>query len=175
MKNVSYWYDNANVLQRLHGLPRKMTSMHNARNVVEFVLHELCQKQCFDIPRAAYFIDNPDYDCMKGIAGYSQQENFDKEDIWSCPLDFTSYMQGAAFNNAVRKFNRHSCHRHNEPIEEVATQIAHELGINQVGCCIVAMPHDNHGILVYEKIIEDPQDKECLMNGASLLSFCPIY
>ncbi len=175
MKNVSYWHDNTNVLQRLHSLPRKMTSMHNTRNVAEFVLHELCQEQCFNIPRAAYFIDNPDYDCMKGVAGYSQQEDFKSGDIWSCPLDFTAHMQSAAFNNAVRQFNRHSCHKHNESLEDVATHIAHELGINDVGCCVVAMPHDNHGIFVYEKQIEHPHDKECLENGASLLSFCPIY
>jgi hypothetical protein len=175
MKSVSYWYDNADILQRLQKLPRKMTGMHHARNVAEFVLHELCQKECFDIPRAAYLVDNPDYDCMRGVAGYCKDEQFDQGDIWSCPLDFTAHMRDASFNNAVRKFNRHSCHKHKESIEEVATHIAHELGINDVGCCIVSMPHDNHGILVYEKQIDHPHDKECLENGASLLSFCPIY
>jgi hypothetical protein len=173
-KNVSYWYDNASVLQKLHSLPRKMTGMHNARNVAEFVLHELCQSECFDIPRAAYLIDNPDYDWMKGVAGYCKQEHFDK-DVWSCPLDFTAHMRSASFNNAVRNFNRHSCHKHNESLEDVAVDIAHKLGIKEVGCCIVAMPHDNHGIFVYEKSIDHPNDKECLMNGASLLSFCPVY
>lgn len=175
MKNIYSWHGNSAVLQRLHSLPRKIRSMQESRNIAEFVLHELCQKECFDIPRAAYFVDNPDYDCMKGIAGYCKKEEFSNGDIWSCPIDFTSYMCEAPFNSAVRKFARHSCHRHNEPLEKTALHIAEELGLHDVGCCVVPMPHDNHGIFVYEKVVEDEGDKECLLNGASLLSFCPIY
>lgn len=175
MKNLYSWHGNTAVLQRLHTLPRKMLTMQESRNLAEFVLHELCNQQCFDIPRAAYLVDNPDYDCMKGIAGYCQKEQFDKDDIWSCPLDFSEYMCKSSFNNAVRNFQRHSCHRHDESLEETALHIAEQLGLQHVGCCIVPMPHDNHGVLLYEKVIDDEADKECLHNGASLLSFCPIY
>lgn len=175
MENTCSWYGNTAVLQTLHTLPRKIMSLQESRNIAEFVLHELCQKKCFDIPRAAYFIDNPDYDCMKGIAGYCQKEQFSDDDIWSCPLDFSSYMKNATFNNMVRKLQRHSCHRHNESLEKVALDVAHDLGLQNVGCCVVQMPHDNHGIFLYEKVVSNEKDKECLLNGASLLSFCPIY
>jgi len=174
MKTIYSWQGNNNMLQRLHSLPRKMAGVKNNHNIAEFVLHELCQKECFDIPRAAYFVDNPDYDCMKGVAGYCTQEQFDK-DIWSCPLDFSDFMCKANFNNAVRSFQRHSCHRHQEPLEDTAVHIAEQLGLHDVNCCVIPMPHDNHGILVYEKQVEDEHDKECLLNGATLLSFCPIY
>ena len=111
---------------------------------------------------------------MKGIAGYAQNEHFSGDDIWSCPLDFTTYMQGATFNNAVRKLQRHSCHRHNESLETVARDVGNTLGLHNVGRSIVSMPHDNHGIFLYEKAVSNQQDKECLINGASLCVSAPF-
>ena len=59
------------ILNTLSKLPRKMLSLKGQENVTEFVLHELCHKNCFNLDKAAYFVDNPDFDCLKGMAGFA--------------------------------------------------------------------------------------------------------
>ena len=49
-----------NVLNTISRLPRKMLSLKNQENITEFVLHDLCNKKCFNLEKAAYFVDNPD-------------------------------------------------------------------------------------------------------------------
>jgi hypothetical protein len=170
------WHGNSTIAQALNGLPRKIMNMRERDNVAEFVLHELCDKNCFDITKAAYFVDNPDFDCMRGVAGFSTHESFKQPDIWSCPDDFSGHMNQAAFNKKVRDVRSQSCKKHHESYDKVLGPIARDLGMESYGICDIRMPHDNHGYFVYEYGNEaDEKERECLLNGVSLLSFCPLY
>jgi hypothetical protein len=161
----------------LFWLPRKMIALHGNENVSEFVLHELCQPRCFNLKKAAYFIDNPDFDCLKGVAGINQDEMIAFDDVWQKPEEFSLYMRQSPFNQKVRSLNRSSAKKTSfEADKDLAIDVAHELGIANIGYCSWTSKHDNHGILVFEKNTDQGQvDKEELLNGFSLLSFCPIY
>lgn len=158
-------------------LPRKMITLHGNENVSEFVLHELCNPSCFNIKKAAYFIDNPDFDCLKGVAGVCQDESAGIDDIWQKPEEFSLYMRQSPFNQKVRSLSRSSAKKMSDQADkELAIDVAHELGIVNIGYCSWNSKHDNHGILVFEKG-ESHEDvgAEDFLNGVSLLSFCPIY
>jgi len=158
-------------------LPRKMITLNDNDNISAFVLHELCHEKCFNFKKAAYFIDNPDFDCLKGVAGVSQDEKTAISDIWLNPEEFSNYMSQSAFNQKVRSLRRASAKKASkEGDKELAIDVAHELGISNIGYCSWTGRHDNHGILVFEKAGEqDEVDNDELLNGACLLNFCPIY
>lgn len=152
-------------------------SMQDTHNIVEFVMHELCNNKCFNIDKAAFLIDNPDFNCMKGIVGFDNQECSNCEDIWSSPDAFTTHMSNAPFNKKVRSLQHTSRQRINEKSnrDTLLQQIASDLGLKTYGCCDIAMKHNNHGIFLFEGQVDDEQEYESLLDGVSILCFCPIY
>jgi hypothetical protein len=163
------------VLRYLSGLPRLMLMLKERDNVPEFVLHDLCHPTCFNLNKAAYFIDNPDFNCLRGVVGLSRDEvKFDKQIIWDNPEEFSYSMQSSPFNQKVRDIERSSS-KMNGSEEEIVQELAHLLGIVQPSACTWNMKHDNYGLLVFEKAaFDDTAVDEYLINGVSMLSFCPI-
>lgn len=175
MEQKQCWHGNKEVLHILNTLPRKILSMHDTHNLVEFIMHELCNDHCFNIKKAAYIIDNPDFDFMRGITGFNHQERYNKGNIWASPEDFTTHMNNALFNQKVRSLHMTSGRRRNENRDTFIKNVADTLGFERFGCCDIPMKHDNHGIFLFEGSLDNENEHESLLNGVSLLSFCPIY
>lgn len=178
MKPELLMYRNAQIADSLRRLPRKMLQLHGLDNVTDFVLHELCSKDCFNIPKAAYFVDNPAFNCLKGVVGVSGVELQGVENIWTSPDQFIQTIAQSPFNQKVRAFNYESSKKRDHSPEAMAETIARELGLGDYGFYSWDMKHDNHGFLVCEKNTaqdcEHPQD-EFMVDGLCLLSFCPVY
>lgn len=166
------------ILQKLSSMPRKMLLLHGSDNTTEFVLHDLCNEHCFNLHKAAYLVDNPDFDCIQGVAGFSQQEAYPKEDIWQDPDKFSRHMQEALFNQQVRSFTKSSCHNSTGGIsDETIYAIAKELHFDNVHYCCLDMKHNNKGILIYEPHhnAQNNHDRDDMVTALSLLSFCPVF
>ena len=164
------------ILDRLSQLPRNMLRVQGADNISAFVLHELCQEACFNLNKAAYFIDNPDFNCLKGVAGFARNEAYAGEkNIWEDPTAFSSHMHGAPFNKQVREMVLQSPTKTAQG-DTLFDALAKDLAFDQYAVCQVGSRHDNHGVLIYEKPADDMlADPEYLMNGLSLLGFCPVF
>lgn len=164
------------VLRCLNGLPRMMLILKERDNIPEFVLHDLCHPNCFNLCKAAYFVDNPDFDCLRGVAGLSRDEvYFDKQTIWDKPDDFSNSMQASPFNQKVRTIEHSSLKRTNGSEQELVQELAQMLGITQPSACTWDMKYDNYGLLIFEKAaFDDTAVDEYLLNGVSILSFCPL-
>jgi hypothetical protein len=163
------------ILTFLTTLPQKVLSLHGTENSTEFVLHELCNAHCFDLKKAAYLVDNPDFDCLKGVAGFSADEAYSKDTIWEKPELFTAHMQKAAFNKKVRGILKPSMARTKKSDAEINTVIGEYLGFKKPVCCSLKIKHDNRGIFIYEMPTVLPISDNLILNGASLLGFCPIH
>lgn len=165
------------MLGKMISLPRKMLQLKNQDNMTEFVLHELCHRDCLNLEKAAYFVDNPDFNCFKGMAGFSLPEAYVSDDIWKNPSSFSTHMQGSAFNQKVRGLARPSLRRDNKADEDIVHAVATELHLQNPGYYSWDMKHDNHGILIYERGCKegDACSVDYVLNGLSLLSFCPIF
>lgn len=164
------------IMELLSSLPRKILGLHGRDNVVEFVLHELGRQECFDLEKAAYVIDNPDFDCLKGVAGFKRPEAYSFEsDIWKDPENFSAHMKKSDYNNHVRCYHRNSGVKNGEKDEAIVQEIAHDLGFDKPFYYSWNMKHDNHGILLYEK--HDAADCDCdyLLEGLCLIGFCPVF
>lgn len=165
----------ADRLRMLNGIPKNMIQMHGTENMSEFVLHSLCCPGCFNLRKAAYFVDNPAFDCLKGVVGYDQNEAFDPSaNIWSHGDAFTQHMSNSPFNQKVRNCLQYSCKNCDTPDEHLMQNIARDLGMDTFNYCTWSMKHDNHGYLIYQKN-DDEHEHEELINGLCLLSFCPIF
>jgi len=117
------------MLNCLSCLPRRILAAQDQKNVPEFVLHDLCDEHCFNLNRAAYLIDNPDFNCLKGVAGVSRAEAYsDGNSIWNSPERFNIHMQAAPFNQKVRHIERCSLKTGTEGEHEMLNTIAQELG-----------------------------------------------
>lgn len=166
------------MLHHLSTLPRLMTNIYGRENASEFLLHELCSKSCFDLRKAAYFVDNPDFNCIQGIVGYDADKlSAISDDIWLDPEIFSSLMSSSEFNKLVRSISSNSVGVHKEPnAHDTIERIAQQLGGGDFEHCLLKLRHDNHGLLMYQK--NDPQDdsiNDHIVDGMSLLSFCPIF
>ena len=166
------------VLKYLSNLPRRMASLHGTDNVTEFVLHDLCHEQCLNLTKAAFFVDNPDFNCTRGIAGFSRQEQCcgNCDGIWQDTKKFTDHRKSSAFNQQVRTLSHPSLKHSGDKQVELAGNLAHDLGFKNYGLCAWPMRHDNEGFMLYEKADEhDAALDEHIVNGVSLLSFCPLF
>lgn len=165
------------LLHAINELPKRMLSVYSRDNSPEFVLHHLCNTTCFDVPKAAYFVDNPDFDCTKGVAGFAREEhahtNFNH---WDKPEDFTQHMRVSPFNAQVRSVLTPSIYRSQKPDNVVISDIAGNLGMRDYAYCSWNMKHDNRGFLVYEVNGQcDDLFNELFADSAHFLGFCPIH
>jgi len=165
------------ILESLSMLPKHMLSLRDRDNVSHFLLHALSGERCFNFNKAAYFVDNPDFHCLRGIAGFFKEEDQKSHDhVWHTPENFQDHIQHSMFNKLVRDIMHESIKAKAVAHEQGMQDIAQALGFNNYNVCSWDMLHDNHGVLVYEKA--DPQDdvvENYLLNGMSLLSFCPLF
>lgn len=169
--------ESSNSLQQMHTLckiPKNILKLHGDHNISEFVMHDLCCKDCFNFNKAAYLIDNPDFNCLQGVVGYNQDEAYQSDNIWDARDAFTSHMQQSPFNQKVRTYTQYSCKNCEMPDEAIMEKVAKELGMDTFAYCSWQMKHDNHGYLIYQSN-EHNVNPETLLNGLSLLGFCPIF
>lgn len=165
------------VLDCLSCLPKNIITHQGRENISEFVLHGLCSQGCFNLKKAAYFVDNPDFDCIKGITGFCQSEvNLDWSEIWDDPESFSLIAKSSPFNQKVRSFAGASTKKNNDPVEKFISTIAKDIGFANPNYCTWATKHFNHGILIFEKS-ETTNDlyEEHFFNSLHLLGFCPIF
>jgi hypothetical protein len=158
-------------------LPRQMTLIHGADNMTEFLLHHLADPNCFNFSKAAYFVDNPDFNLFKGVAGFHRLEAFQEEDHWGNPKQFTSHMKDASFNRRVRTVGKKSHKKENKSKQEIITSLAQELELEKPAHHAWKMKYDNHGLLIFELANEDERDlvEENLEESLYLFGFAPVF
>lgn len=173
-KNFQKNYDR---IKKISGIPGKIVLLHGRENVTEFVLHDLAGKDCFNFSKAGYFVDNPDFDHLKGIVGYDDSQAFEQAGaIWHNPDLFTRHMQGAPFNKKVRNVLRQSPKRGCLEAQSIVDVVAEELEMNKPQFFCWDMKHYNHGLFVFEPSSKhNDWEEEDLVNALHLLSLCPIF
>ena len=163
----------------LNKLPQRILQLHGHDNVMEFVLHALSDTDGLSFNRAAYIVDNPDFDCIKGVAGFCRSEAYHpSKDIWHEVDNFSEHMRKAAFNNRVRLLSRSSFKRAGMPDTDMARELAHDLGMEHYDYCVCNAKHDNRGVLLFEPTDDascKAHDHDTIENAAHLLGMCPIF
>jgi len=167
------------IVNCISSLPKRMLSLHGRDNVTDFVLHDLSHEACFNLHKVAYFVNNPDFNRLKGVSGIAQKEVPQGlwTDIWNQTEMFTTYMRNSPFNRRVRDFEECCLECAIDDDDEIIKDVAHSIGIENPVYYSLGMKHGNQGFLVFEKNYNDTVniDKTHILNGISLLGFCPIF
>lgn len=162
------------VLTYLAHVPQKMLTLYDHDIITELVLYDLSREHCFNFAKAAYFVDNPDFNCLKGIAGVNRSAACDHvADVWDQPEQCAQYLRKCPFNNKVRTVLKTSLHNQPAGKETFLDVLAQDLGFSQYSSCTWQLKHGNHGILIFERSESDDSDQHLLL-GLSLLGFCHI-
>lgn len=163
------------LLQKLSGLPRNIAQLSSNHNLIEFVLHELCHEDCFNLKKAAYLVDNEDFDCLHGVVGIDKNEPFSHTNIWQAPDDFSTYMNGLLFNKKVKELKCKSdkCKSTNE--FTLLRQLSDDLGMECPKYHIIPLKYENQGILLYEMANDNDIEENDFITGLSFLSLCPLF
>ena len=163
------------VLVAVTAIPKNIIKMHGTENITEFVLHNLCQKECFNLTKAAYFIDNPDFDHLKGVAGFSHLEAYkSQQNHWSEVDLFTQHMKAIEFNNKVRDICLCSMKKNKDSEKDVIQNLSETLNLSNPRYFVWPTKYDNNGVFLFESP-EDSVAEEHLEETMHLFGFCSIF
>lgn len=163
------------VLVCVTSLPQNLIKLHGQENMPEFLLHNICQKNCFNLSKAAYFVDNPDFNHLKGVAGFHHPESYE-QNHWQDPETFSQHMREASFNRKVRDILLGSIKKNNHSEEKIVDQLSETLGFENLNYLSWPIKYNNHGLLLFESNEnEDALIQEHLHSGLHLLGFCPVF
>ncbi len=158
-------------------LPHKIQQHHDVEDLAHLVLHDLGHDNHFGLDKAIYLVDNPEFNCLKGVAGFSKCEcPLHRENVWEAPHAFSHDMREAEFHNNMKKFmqdasvRKHDIDVHNP---DDLLELGVRLGLKNPSFFTWGMRHGNHGILLFEDVqTTRARRRDLLSNAASLLSLC---
>ena len=167
-------------VHNLLGLPQKIMRHQQVHGLAQLVLHEFGHGNVFQFKKAVYLADNPDFDHLIGVAGFSSDEcSLHGMDVWENPLQNIDSMESSAFNREVRSFLRNSIKARGIDFHDKTEvdRLAHDMGMQQPHFLAWDMKHGNHGLLLFEyqdgstlNVIKH----KFLSSAVALLGFCPI-
>lgn len=160
------------LLYHVGSLPKLMVHNHMRDNLAAYVLHELCSKNGFGLGKAAYFVNNPDFRCLKGVGGYHNSQAYEGTP-WENEAEFVKHLEQAVFHNKVREFQRK--HLENNSGKLSLDQLQEEFEFDNTGAHIWNLKHDNQGIFLFEKKDHDALVDDHLLDFVQYLGFCPVY
>ncbi len=164
------------LLTKMSEFSKNMTQHHHLGNLSEFVLHDVCGIDQFQVPKAAYLVNNPDFSCLKGLAGYHSLESFKNGDLWLNNKAFTSHMERSDFNQKVRSVQDKSITlKERSLVDKRIYELADQLEINNPTYHTWTMKHDNQGILIFQRPEDFKVGEEHFLRFLYMLSFCPIF
>ncbi|AXK60138.1 hypothetical protein [Candidatus Chromulinivorax destructor] len=165
------------LLKHLGNLRKMIVNHHDLDNLSEFVLHDLCGQSCFNLNKAAYFINNPDFRCLQGVSGYHEQDVKNLAgNAWDNKKLFMAHMQNSPFNQKVRSNSTVNFEKGKASEKYMADKLADELEINNPLYVTWDLKHANHGLLIYEAPEQEIiHVKDHLFDALYYLSFCPVF
>lgn len=167
--------DEANVMHLLD-LPHKILTHHEVEGLAPLVLHELGHIRPFSLTKAGYFIDNPDFGCLRGVAGYDKEEcSKHKDDVWADPHVFGQDMQDASFHKELLQYADKSLRINGNDAVSTAdiAALAKMFGMHNPSFFTWPMKHGNQGLLIFESDrLVHARHKDLLHKAAALLSLC---
>ena len=157
-------------------LPHRILKNYSCDNLSQIVLHYIAHPDCFDFRRAAFFIDNPDFDHLIGVAGYCTNEcSCQLDELWKEPDLFNKETQ-RVFDQEIRQHVASSVKRTADFADSTYIKaLGKKLGMKQPEFISWDMKHANHGLLVYEPRKKLDEWQQFMLDKAvSFLGFCPI-
>ena len=160
------------LLYHVGSISRLMINNHMRDDLSAFVLHELCSKNGFGLQKAAYFVNNPDFQCLKGVGGYYIAEAFNGTS-WEHDQDFMKHMEKALFHNKIRQYQ--TKHIKNLTSKSSLDQLQDQFEFEHPEAQVWNLKHDNQGIFLFDKKDNATLVDDHLVDFVNYLGFCQVY
>jgi len=171
---------NEQLVKLLLDLPNKILRHEDLQELSQIILHELCHKNHLGLKKATYMVDNPEFGCMRGVAGYNKGEcKMHKKDLWADPHAFSKDMASADFHNKMRSFEHASiCKGNKEECQELH-KLGKEIGLVDPKVYKWDMRNGNRGVLIFEEDRDEcgkcDSSPAVLDKAAALLGLCRLH
>jgi len=177
MKLESNSQDRLYALQTLLRIPHKILSRHDIDNMAEYVLYELCNNACLELDQAAYFVDNPDFNQFRGIAGVSRKEcPVERYCIWDDSEKFCMMMRNSSFNTKVKNIAMPSQKNSKQTESEFVEQIIKQLAFTNHDFHVLDIKHGNRGFFMYQPTGGHSKElSDLVADAVCFLGFCPLF
>lgn len=176
MENKNIQNREKDLLYQLGGFSKKMAENYHLENLSEFILHDLCSDQVFKIRKAAYLVNNPDFYCLKGVAGYFHPEKFNAQNSWEDQKQFTAHMKQSNFNQKVRDINESFYDLKKDFLEkETIQKLVDHFEINDPLYHVWKMKYDNQGLFIFERPDDQKILDDHLLDFLHHFSFCSVF
>lgn len=139
-----------NIVDQILQIPKQIISYHHVNGLVDLVLHNISKNNCLSFSKAAYFVDNPDFNQLKGVCG------FNSSILCDTPVknqqDSIEYILKSAYNCKVKSINRESFRAKNIDLSNRAniTELCDSLEIKNPKTLSWDLKHNNYGVLIFE-------------------------
>lgn len=180
-KNIGLTQGEQEFVEALLDLPHKIICHQHIDNLAHAVLHDIARPSSFGLRKAAYLVDNPDFDCLTGVAGYSSEEytaanKANLDHIWDNPQEFLHNIGQTPFHERVKNFSACSLRLRDKSADREAAinEIARALGIQNPVVIDWDMRHENHGVLIFEQTEKVQHKQTLLASVAAFLGLCAI-
>ncbi len=160
-------YSHLNIVENILELPGTILKNHDKHGIHDLILHNIASEKCLNFSKAAYLIDNPDFNCLQGICGYSKK----------CSPKLTALetdkqleaIKNCQYNTLVKDFKDESLKAKNITFSDSNFKNLHKLAqsleIEKPEIFSWDLKHNNYGILIFEN-----QEKHCCNWKEKLLS-----
>jgi len=168
--------DDLALVQHLTNLPRYIAQHHDIDELAGVVLHELGHDSGFALKKAIYLLDNPDFDYLVGVAGFSRDDcSLHQGGLWDDPASFCQDMKEAAFYQQIKGFLRASLAKLSIDLRNASevAELAASLGLENARSFSWPVRHGNYGLLLVEEGASlNEWHISLLDNLSSLLGLC---
>lgn len=175
-KNVEAGSGEQELLSMLLDLPNKILNHHEVDGLAQLILHDVSHENHFGFKRASYLVDSPEFDCLRGVAGYVDSEcKHHQHDMWMAPHSFMHDMREAEFHNRLLQLAQKSIKRNPKDNHmDVIRNVAMDLGMINPWVYAQDVRYGNHGILIVEEGVKrlDEDDHELLAHISTILGLC---
>jgi hypothetical protein len=154
------------LVSELLQLPKHILKHTHTIGLTDLLLGHLASEHYFNLKKAAYLLNNPDFDCVKGMAGIEKCDTNNWKNPWDNPLEHTAILENSAFNKKIKSFSGHGLFKHS-PQEDTPRIIKYaEEHLALENPVFIGWPgkHGNYGIFFCE-----PLDHEAFLQRLSLL------
>ena len=168
------------LVENISILPHRILRNYDVDGLSQMILHDLCNDvNGFGFKRAAYLVDNPDFDHIVGSAGFCNKEvGFYDPSLWKDSVSFNQEISKATFHNDVRKFLKNSLKRKDINLNDSddLLELGRLLGIDNTKYFSWNMKYGNHGIIIYDPVESSLPEwkKEMFNNATALLSVVSV-
>ncbi len=168
--------DEGLLVAKLLSLPHRILSNHEVHGLEQLVLHDLGHGHNFNLGKAGYFIDNPDFDCFKGVAGYDDGEcSLHQQDPWASPQAFVESMSNAPFQKKIAGLAQRSVAGQHKTADDagIFKTLGATIGMKDPSVITWKMKHGNNGVLLFESShAGSARKQELLQHFLPLLGLC---